>query len=92
MPRSRTVRRAGGTATHASRAPRSASTITRSPRAKSASPASNHCTRPPGTNRIPTTLARSSPEDAPDDDPDPVSYPLLDLPGAPLGDDLASVV
>ncbi|HEU4729908.1 MAG TPA: regulatory iron-sulfur-containing complex subunit RicT, partial [Kofleriaceae bacterium] len=36
-------------------------------------------------------LAPDLPEDAPADDPDPVSHPLLEQPSAPLGDDLASV-
>jgi cell fate regulator YaaT (PSP1 superfamily) len=36
-------------------------------------------------------LAADLPADAPADDPDPVSYPLLELPSAPLGDDVASV-
>ncbi|HEX2685643.1 MAG TPA: regulatory iron-sulfur-containing complex subunit RicT [Kofleriaceae bacterium] len=37
------------------------------------------------------TLAPDLPADAPADDPDPLTYPLLDLPSAPLGDDIASV-
>ena len=37
-------------------------------------------------------LAPDLPDDAPLDDPDPVSYPLLDGASAPLGDDVASVV
>jgi cell fate regulator YaaT (PSP1 superfamily) len=36
-------------------------------------------------------LAPDLPGDAPPDDPDPVSFPLQDLPSAPLGDDVASV-
>src|SRR5690606_35226526 len=38
------------------------------------------------------TLAADLPADAPADDPDPVTYPLLDAPPAQLGDDIASVV
>jgi cell fate regulator YaaT (PSP1 superfamily) len=36
-------------------------------------------------------LAPDLPADAPPDDPDPLSYPLLELPSATLGDDVASV-
>lgn len=38
------------------------------------------------------TLSAEFPADAPDDDPDPVTWPLVDGPGAQLGDDVASVV
>ena len=37
-------------------------------------------------------LAADLPADAPADDPDPLTYPLVDGPGATLGDDVASVV
>jgi cell fate regulator YaaT (PSP1 superfamily) len=36
-------------------------------------------------------LAPDLPADAPPDDPDPLTYPLLELPSAPLGDDVASI-
>ena len=36
-------------------------------------------------------LAPDLPDDAPVDDPDPLTHPLLELPVAPLGDDLANV-
>jgi len=36
-------------------------------------------------------LARDFPDDAPADDPDPVSFPLLDAASTALGDDVASV-
>jgi cell fate regulator YaaT (PSP1 superfamily) len=38
------------------------------------------------------TLAADLPADAPSDDPDPLTFPLIDAPGANLGDDVASVV
>jgi cell fate regulator YaaT (PSP1 superfamily) len=38
------------------------------------------------------TLAPDLPVDAPASDPDPLTYPLVDGPGAQLGDDVASVV
>jgi cell fate regulator YaaT (PSP1 superfamily) len=37
-------------------------------------------------------LGPDLPVDAPDDDPDPVTFPLVSGPGASLGDDVASVV
>jgi cell fate regulator YaaT (PSP1 superfamily) len=37
-------------------------------------------------------LAPDLPIDAPDSDPDPLTFPLVDGPGAQLGDDVASVV
>jgi hypothetical protein len=37
-------------------------------------------------------LAADLPSDAPHDDPDPLTYPLVAGPGANLGDDVASVV
>ena len=37
-------------------------------------------------------LAPDLPVDAPKDDPDPLTFPLVDGPGAQLGDDVASVV
>jgi cell fate regulator YaaT (PSP1 superfamily) len=40
----------------------------------------------------PITLAPDLPLDAPATDPDPLTYPLVDGPGAQLGDDIASVV
>jgi cell fate regulator YaaT (PSP1 superfamily) len=36
-------------------------------------------------------LAADLPPDAPDDDADPLTHPLLELPSAPLGDDIANV-
>ena len=36
-------------------------------------------------------LAPDLPADAPADDPDPLTHPLLELPSAPLGDDVASI-
>lgn len=40
----------------------------------------------------PVALAPDLPAEPPADDPDPLTYPLLDGPGAQLGDDVASVV
>ena len=40
----------------------------------------------------PITLAPDLPDDAPASDPDPLTYPLLSIPGAALGEDVASVV
>jgi len=40
----------------------------------------------------PVTLAPDMPVDAPADDPDPVTWPLVDGPAAQLGDDVANVV